>query len=76
MEDDTSTTPTRLQLRRTSVPTVKPVQDSVQEPNLGAHVIITQVLCNKIARGHAGMEASSRSARHAPIDPYSVTYAM
>jgi len=67
---------TRLQLRRTRVPTVKPVQDSAQEPNSGARVIITQVLCNKTARDHAGTEASSRTARHDPIDPYSVTYAV
>ena len=76
MKDGTSTTLTRLQLRRTSMPMVKPVQDSAQEPNSGARVIITQVLCNKTARGHAGTEASSRSAHHAPIDPYSITYAM
>ena len=76
MKDGTSTTMTRLQLRRTSMPTVKPVQDSAQEPNSGARVIITQVPCNKTARGHSGTEASSRSARHAPIDPYSVTYAV
>jgi len=58
------------------MPTVKPVEDSAQELNSGACVIITQILCNKTARGHAGTEASSTSACHAPIDPYSVTYAM
>ena len=55
---------------------MEPVQDSVQEPNSEARVIITKVLSNKTARGHAGTEASSRSAHHAPIDPYSITYAM
>ena len=76
MKDGTSTTLMQLQLRRTSVPMIKLVRDDAQVPNSGARVIITQVLCNKTARGHAGTEASSRSARHAPIDPYSITYAM
>ena len=48
----------------------------MQEPNLGARIIITQVLWNWMARVNTGTEASSRSARHAPIDPYSITYAM
>jgi len=47
----------------------------MQKPDLGARVIIIQVLGNKTARGHAVTEVSSRSARHTPIDPYSVTYA-
>ena len=76
MKDGTSTTLMQLQLRRTSVPMIKLVRDDAQVPNSGARVIITQVLCNKTARGHAGTEASSRSARHAPIDPYAVTYAV
>jgi len=76
IKDGTSTTLTRLQPRRTGMPTVKPVQDSAKELNSGARVIITQVLWNKTAQGHAGTEASCRSALHAPIDPYSITYAM
>jgi hypothetical protein len=71
-----STTLTRLQPRRTGVPTVKPIQDSAQELDSEARVIITQALSNKTARGHAVTEASSRSAHHAPIDPYSITCAM
>jgi len=54
---------------------VEPVQDDTQKPDSVARVIIIQVLGNKTARGHAGMEASSRSASHTSIDPYSVTYA-
>jgi len=76
VKDSTSTTLTRLQPRRTGVPTVKPIQDGAQEPDSEARVIIIQVLSNKTARGHAGTEASSRSAHHAPIDPYSITYAV
>jgi len=76
VKDSTSTTLTRVQPRRTGVPSDKPIQDSAQEPNSEARVIIIQVLSNKTARGHAGTEASSRSVHHAPIDPYSVTYAM
>jgi len=52
----------------------KPTQDDAQKRDSVARVIIIQVLGNKMARGHAGTEASSRSACHAPIDPYSVTY--
>ena len=66
----------RQQPWRTGMPTVKPIQDSAQEPNSEARVIITQVLSNKTARGHASTEAMSRSAHHAPIDPYSITYAV
>ena len=58
------------------MPTVKPTQDGAQEPDSEARVIIIQVLSNKTVRGHAGTEASSRSAYHTPIDPYSITYAM
>ena len=76
VKDSTSTTLMRLQPRHTSVPSVKPIQDSAQEPNLEARIIITQVLSNKTARSHAGTETPSRSAHHAPIDPYSITYAM
>jgi len=54
---------------------VEPIQDGMQKPDLVARAIIIQGLGNKMALSHAGMEASSRSARHAPIDPYSVTYA-
>ena len=54
---------------------VEPVQDDTQKPDSVARVIIIQVLGNKTARGHASTEASSRLARHTPIDPYSVTYA-
>ena len=52
----------------------KPILDDVQEPNSEACAIITKVLRNKIAQGHAGTEASSRSARHTPIEPYSIAY--
>jgi len=48
--------------------TDKPVQDGAQEQDLGAHVIIIRV------PRQDGSEASSGSARHTPIDPYSVAY--
>jgi len=57
VKKSTSTTLTRLQPRRTGVPTVKPVQDGVQETDSEARIIIIQVLSNKTARGHAGTEA-------------------
>ena len=75
VKDSAPTTLTRLKPRRIGVPTVVPIQDDMQKPDLGARVIIIQVLGNKTARGHAGTEVLSRSARHTPIDPYSVTYA-
>ena len=75
MKDSAPTTLTRLKPRHTGVPTVEPIQDDMQKPDLGARVIIIQVLGNKMARGHAGTEVSSRSARHTPIDPNSITYA-
>jgi len=75
VKDSTPTTLTRLYPRRTGVPTVEPIQDDTQKPDSVARVIIIQVLGNKMARGHAGTEVSSRSARHTPIDPYSITYA-
>ena len=58
------------------MPTVKPIQGNALESNAEACTIITKVPSNKTARGYAGTEASSRSAHYAPIDPYSVTYAM
>jgi len=54
---------------------VEPIQDGTQKPDSVARVIIIQVLGNKTARGHTSTEASSRSARHTSIDPYSVAYA-
>jgi len=50
--------------------TDKPVQDDAQEQDLGA-----QEYREGTVRGHAGTEATSRSARHTPIDPYSIAYA-
>jgi len=76
VKDSTSTTPMRQQPKSTGVRTVKPIQDGAQKPDSGARVIITRALSNKTARGHAGTEASSRSAHHDPIDPYYITYAM
>jgi len=53
--------------------TDKPIHDGAQERNSGARVIIIRVQ-DKTARGHAGTEASSGSAHHTSIDPYSVAY--
>ena len=57
-------------------PRLSQSEDDVQEPNSEACAIITKVPSNKTARGHAGTEASSRSAHRAPIEPYSIAYAM
>jgi len=53
--------------------THKSVQDGTQERDSGARVIIIKAQ-DGMARGHAGTEALSRSARHTSIDPYSVAY--
>jgi len=73
MTDGTPTTPTQLLPRRTSVQHINYSRTAHRSRTQG-HALSSSRCQDKTARGHAGTEASSRSARRIPIDPYSDAY--